>query len=416
MSSQRYAMSTTIRSSELVAGKYRVLRELGRGGMGRVVEVEHIELGRTFALKLPFVHSADEATIARFQREVLLLARLRSPRIAQITDTGRDPVHGPFYVMEFASGETLAACIARGRLSPTIALDYAHCIALALADVHRGGVLHRDIKPSNIVLTSDADIPLRLVDFGLAAGVDTASFERVTRSLELVGSLPYLAPERLDDQPASVQSDLWALGVVLYEMIAGNLPFRADTAAGAIHRIANTPTPAIQGGCPLPVQQILDRLLSKQPASRYASADELAAQLLQARRALDERSFSRWQPSRAPARQFGRAYALGAAAIVSLFALGALGWIATQRAPRMIVSRQIAKASSVSAPTGRPLEVARPVGTTEPVSAPVAEAAPTRSRPSKTRPPHGVRTTPTGKVAPTEQTERWNGDVVVRWE
>ncbi len=258
---------------DVIADRYRVARELGAGGMGQVVEVEHVELAKRFALKLIRPDRWDETLDARFRREARALARVSSPRVAQVTDFGFDPERGPFYVMELVEGEPLHALIEReGPLPRARALELAIGIAEALADVHAAGIVHRDIKPGNIGVVARGPVEIRLLDFGLATSVDERFGSKITESKRVVGSMPYMAPEQFHGEAPSPTVDLWALGIVIYEMLTGRLPFEAPSTAALIHQILNEAPPL-----PPPPQrtaQLLSRLLAKDPALRPNTAAE----------------------------------------------------------------------------------------------------------------------------------------------
>jgi len=257
---------------QVIAGRYRVIREIGAGGMGQVVEVEHLELEKRFALKLIRPDRWDETLDARFRREARALAKVSSPRVAQVTDFGVDDERGPFYIMELVDGEALDALIKRsGPMPRERALEIAIGIAEALIDVHAVGIVHRDVKPGNIGICADGPLEVRLLDFGLATSTDERFGSRITESHRVVGSMPYMAPEQFHGHAPTPSVDLWALGVVVYEMLSGKLPFEAPTTAALIQKILNEsppPLPAHNGG------RLLSRLLAKDAAMRPQSAEE----------------------------------------------------------------------------------------------------------------------------------------------
>lgn len=258
----------------VVADRYRVVGTLGGGGMGLVFEVEHIGLGRHFALKVLRLGRFGEELIQRFQREARALARLHTPRIAQVTDFGVDPQAGPYYVMELVDGETLEQRLERGALPLDEAVTVAVELAEALADVHAAGLVHRDLKPGNIGLTT-GPIPVRLLDFGLAASVDDRFLERITRSQQILGSMPYMSPEQFAGARPAPTQDLWALGIVLFEMVTGAMPFEAPSSAALMHQILTAPVPTFgQQGLAVPpaLEGVLEALLRREPDLRIGSA------------------------------------------------------------------------------------------------------------------------------------------------
>lgn len=258
---------------EVIAGRYRVVRELGAGGMGQVVEAEHVELEKSFALKLIRPDRWDATLEARFRREARALARVSTPRVAQVTDFGVDDDRGPFYVMELVEGEPLDDLIRReGPLGRERALELGIGIAEALADVHDAGIIHRDVKPGNIGVCHKGPVEVRLLDFGLATSADERFGSRITESKRVVGSMPYMAPEQFHGEAPTPAVDLWALGIVVYEMLSGQLPFDAPTTAALIQKILNeTPPPLPQGRVAGP----LSRLLAKEPSLRPQTAQEV---------------------------------------------------------------------------------------------------------------------------------------------
>lgn len=258
-----------------VAERYLVRRVLGEGGMGQVLEVEHVALGRAFALKVLRLERWNEELVRRFNREARALARLSTPRVAQVTDFGVDAEAGPFYVMELLEGETLEDRIQReGRLAPLEALAICAELCEALTEVHAASIVHRDLKPSNVGLPRSGPVGVKLLDFGLAAAMDDAFLSKITQSQQILGSLPYMAPEQFNAAEPAPAMDVYAVGVVLYEALAGRLPFLAPSTAAMIHQILATPPP------PLPsdvagrekLEPLLEQLLAKEPHERFASA------------------------------------------------------------------------------------------------------------------------------------------------
>ncbi len=261
-----------------ISERYVVLRLLGEGGMGQVYEVEHEAIGRHFALKLLNISPCTEELLRRFRREARALGRVTSTRVAQVTDFGFEPRLGPYYVMELLDGETLEERLERDHYLPAAqAIPVAIDLCEALNEVHAAGIIHRDLKPSNVGLNKGGSPRVKLLDFGLATASDGAFFERITRSQEVVGSLPYMAPERFYNAELTHSVDLYALGVVLYETLCGQLPYDGQSAAILINQHINGQPPPFQQTAPeldIPpaLEAIVNRLLDKDPSERFASA------------------------------------------------------------------------------------------------------------------------------------------------
>jgi serine/threonine-protein kinase len=271
------------------AARYRILREVGRGEMSVVYEAFDPLLERSVALKLlslapSLTTEQREARLSRFKREAEAVARLRHPNVVHVFDFGRDPDGTPYLVMEFVDGLTLAALLAeRGPVPPARAAALLSQIADGLDAVHAQGVVHRDLKPGNIMLrggavaTAPDDAPpergaVKLLDFGLARHDDDVT---LTRTGVLVGSPAYLSPERVRGEPATTAADLWALSVVLYEMLAGRRPFGGEDTISALYQIAHTEAPRLRG-LGAGVEEVLARALDRDPRRRYPTARALA--------------------------------------------------------------------------------------------------------------------------------------------
>ena len=269
----------------VIGERYRIVRELGGGGMGTVYEVEHVDLGRPFALKVLRLGTRNEELEQRFRREARALAMVRSPRVAQVTDFGIDPLVGTWYVMELVQGESLETRLQRETsLAPRDALPILADVADAIADVHDAGLVHRDLKPSNVGLPSRGPLRAQLLDFGLAASVDDAFLTRITQSQQVLGSLPYIAPESFSGMRPSPGADVWSLGIVSYETLAGRLPFDAPSTAALMHAILTAPVPRLEGFPPV-LASLLRTMLEKEPEHRAIGAREIAERFRAASRA-----------------------------------------------------------------------------------------------------------------------------------
>jgi eukaryotic-like serine/threonine-protein kinase len=218
-------------------GRYLVLGSLGSGAMGEVYRAEDRTLGRQIALKiLPRRFVNDPDRMRRFDREARAASALNHPNIVTIHEIGRAGAI-PFIASELVEGETLRSRLSRGRLAPGEAIDIAHQVAAGLAAAHAAGAIHRDIKPENVMLRHDGLV--KIVDFGVtklterARGTGQAEQQTATRAGAAIGTLSYMSPEQALGKTLDARSDLFSLGVVLYEMVTGELPFRGLSEAAA---------------------------------------------------------------------------------------------------------------------------------------------------------------------------------------
>ena len=263
---------------QVLADRYRLLSPLGRGGMGQVWEAVDTRLDRKVAVKLltagPF-DDIEDSYIQRFTREASVTAELAHPGVPAIFDSGT--YDGGFYlVMELIGGCTVADLVAEhGPLPVPWAAGIAGQVAAVLAIAHQRGVLHRDIKPQNVMVTSDG--AAKILDFGIAG----LSSQRLTSTGVTIGTPGYIAPEQLHNRPATPQSDLYALGCLLYEMLAGKPVFSATSPAGLIHmHLEDTPAPLRRYDVPQDLVSLLRQLLAKEPGARPASARQVCELLL----------------------------------------------------------------------------------------------------------------------------------------
>jgi len=264
--------------------RYRIDGRVGTGGMAIVYSGTDLLLRRRVAIKvLRDQYSLDEGFVQRFSYEAQAAAKLSHPNIVNVFDFGRDG-NDYFIVMELMEGETLADLLRDEKTIPEpVAIDYATQIAAGLAYAHRQGLLHRDVKPANILVTSD-DV-VKLSDFGIARAVaETAA--GVTQPGMVMGSVAYISPEQAQGHELDERSDLYSLGVVLYQMISGRLPFAGETPVAVALKHVSEPAPRLDrgnAGVSPALAAIVDRLLQKSPADRFASATELARALREAR-------------------------------------------------------------------------------------------------------------------------------------
>jgi serine/threonine protein kinase/beta-lactam-binding protein with PASTA domain len=268
----------------VLGGRYRVEEELGRGGMAKVYRGNDTVLGRPVAVKILAPQFADDPSfVDRFRREAQAAARLNHPNLVSVYDTGSDDgIH--FIVMEYVEGKTLADYLTGGgRIMPQRAIEIAEAVSQALTAAHAQGVIHRDIKPGNIMITPSGDV--KVADFGIARMI--ASAETIAQTAAVLGTAAYLSPEQAQGQPVDQRSDLYSLGCVLYEMVAGRPPFTGDSpVAVASKQVLEQPVPPSRLNPDVSPQldAVIMRTLAKNPANRYESAEEFRRDLERARR------------------------------------------------------------------------------------------------------------------------------------
>jgi serine/threonine-protein kinase len=253
-------------------GEYSLVEFLGAGGMGEVYRAVHTKLGRTVAIKV-LSEPHDRSLLQRSYNEAQIQSSLQHPGIAAFY--GFYQYEGrPCILMEYVGGESLAERIRRrGALEISEVLGILERVASAIAHIHRQGIIHRDLKSSNIKITPSGEI--KVLDFGIAKAAHTA---RVTKIGAVVGTADNLAPEQIVGREADSRSDVWALGVLMYEMLTGQLPFQQKTLPElyrAISSVEYEPASSLNPAVPASLERILQRCLRKDPEQRYRSADEL---------------------------------------------------------------------------------------------------------------------------------------------
>jgi TolB-like protein/Tfp pilus assembly protein PilF len=266
-------------------GPYELIAPLGAGGMGEVYRARDVRLGREVAVKVISASFAGDAeALARFEREARAVAALSHPNILALHDYGQDG--GVAYaVMELLEGETLRDRISAGPLPVRRALEFGLQIAQALTAAHEKGILHRDLKPENVFVSRDGHV--KVLDFGLAKAVDLPGSTSAATDLEtlgteagvILGTVGYMSPEQLRGEPTGPQSDIFSVGVILYEMVVGKNPFRRDTAVETMVAVLREETPPLSdSGRPAPaeLEQIVAHCLEKHAGSRFQSARDLA--------------------------------------------------------------------------------------------------------------------------------------------
>src|SRR5260370_315754 len=257
---------------------YKITDKLGAGGMGVVYKALDLKLERTVALKfLPGDVAVTERDKESLLREARAASSLDHPNTGVIYGLEESGDHQLYIVMGYYEGETLTRKLARGLIPVRESLDLAIQVARGLSAAHARNLIHRDIKPSNIIITKDNIA--KIVDFGLARVVASSS---ATQSLQVSGTLPYMAPEQVLGEPVDQRCDIWALGVILVQMLTGSHPFVRDNTAAMTFAILNQPPAALDVIPPL-LQPIAYRALSKKPEHRYSNAKEMLADLEAAR-------------------------------------------------------------------------------------------------------------------------------------
>ncbi|MDC0685530.1 serine/threonine-protein kinase, partial [Sorangium atrum] len=271
----------------LVDNKYRLAERIGGGGMGDVFRAEHVLAGRAVAIKFLHPELADNSELShRFFQEAQAVNRIRHPNIVDVIDAGVGEL-GPYIVMEHLDGESLGMALARfGRLDMEAAVGVAIPVLEALDAAHRAGIIHRDLKPENIFIAFDpsrGSAVVRLLDFGIAKVLDSDGPSPRTRTGVVFGTPDYLSPEQATgESPLDGRSDLFSVGVLLYEVLTGTRPFRAPTAVATAFRVvhAEVPTLASAGVTVDPrLEAIVQRLLQKDPAKRFQTAGDVVREL-----------------------------------------------------------------------------------------------------------------------------------------
>jgi serine/threonine protein kinase/tetratricopeptide (TPR) repeat protein len=270
-------LSAVPSGGRIFAGKYRISGELGKGGMGIVVRAEDIKLERSVALKfLPPELSEDPEARERFVREAKAAAALSHNHICTVYEIG-EVENRLFIAMECIEGESLKQKLARGPLPQAEAMRIALEVAEGLGEAHKKKIIHRDIKPGNIMLTDKG--AAKLMDFGLAKAL---GMSLITKDAKMMGTVAYMSPEQAQGQPVDHRTDIWSLGVVLYEMLSGRLPFKGDYDQSVIHSIlSREPDPITRHRKDLSpgLEEIILRALAKKPGDRYSSVEGFAADL-----------------------------------------------------------------------------------------------------------------------------------------
>ena len=276
----------------ILAGKYKVERTLGEGGMGVVVAAMHEILGQRVAVKFLRPHlCSDQGIVSRFVREARMASRVQSEHVARVIDVGNLENGSPYMVMEYLEGQDLGEVLRdQGAMPMPLVLDYVLQASEAIAEAHKIGIVHRDLKPSNFFLTQRADgSPLiKVLDFGISKFTETAmapmDAAALTQTQNILGSPLYMSPEQLRSaKNVDARADVWALGVILYEMMAGKPPFMGESVSHLLTVIVADPhEPLVIAAPSVPqaVSDIVDRCLTKNRDQRIATVAQLARDLL----------------------------------------------------------------------------------------------------------------------------------------
>jgi serine/threonine-protein kinase len=262
----------------LLDGRYRVATKIATGGTSTVYRGLDTRLDRPVALKvMDSRYAGDQQFLTRFQLEARSVARLKDPGLVAVYDQGLDARH-PFLVMELVEGGTLRELLTeRGPMPPHAVAAVLRPVLGGLAAAHRAGLVHRDVKPENVLISDEGDV--KIVDFGLVRAVAEAG---ITSTSVILGTAAYLSPEQVKDGNASPRSDVYALGIVAYELLTGQTPFSGDTSLSIAYQRLDTDVPlpsSVIAGVPSQFDDLVQRATARDPAGRYADAQEMGAEL-----------------------------------------------------------------------------------------------------------------------------------------
>ncbi|MEP6863679.1 MAG: serine/threonine-protein kinase [Deltaproteobacteria bacterium] len=280
-----------------VIGNYRIVEPLGEGGMGTVYRVDHVALGRSYALKVlrSRVFEKDPTAGQRFLREARAAARVRHPNIGDVFDFGHLGDGRPYFVMELLAGESLADRVAREALQAPDVVTIARQLAAALATVHDHGVVHADVTPSNALIISDEPLHVKLIDFGLAAIAGEAFSEQ--ESDFVLGTPSYISPEQLRGLPATDRSDQYGLGAVLFELVTGRPPYIHKDLRELCMMHIQAPIPVVEsphGPLPAKLADVITTCLQKSPQQRFPGMRAMLAALDEIDRVAQQRGWRKW--------------------------------------------------------------------------------------------------------------------------
>ena len=387
-----------VQPGEILGGKFEVEEVLGAGGMGIVVKARHTQLEQSVALKFLLPAACEvPGAVARFLREGKAAAQITSEHVARVMDVGVLPGGAPYLVMEYLKGVDLGVHLAeRGTVGTDEAIEYVLQAAEAIAEAHELGIVHRDLKPANLFLGERADgSPLvKVLDFGISK-VAGGSRSQLTSASVLMGSPRYMSPEQMvSAKDVDARTDVWALGVILYELVTGEPVWHADTVQGLCALIASSPAPLLRAKAPrAPVllESVIARCLTKRPSERMASVAALAEALAPiapeaaltsisriVRVASKDRSTTGPRSVRAPADKgvSNRTAIILALIVGALLALGvALNTFLARRAPVATFTMPLVATASVSPPAAPVVSAEPPPPASSAPSSPVVVAA-----------------------------------------
>jgi serine/threonine-protein kinase len=277
----------SLQPGAILARKYRIVRTIGQGGMGVVVEAMHEELDQHVAVKLMAEHAAANVEwAARFQREARAAARIKSEHVVRVYDVGKLETGQPYMVMELLEGEDLGAVLERvGKLDVPLAVDYVLQACEALAEAHANGIVHRDLKPANLFVTSKSDgsACVKVLDFGISKVTGDMRGVTVTSTSAIVGSPLYMSPEQMKaSKNVDARTDIWSLGVILHELVTGRPPFDGETAPELCALVLTAPPSRLSDSLPTApptLEAVVLKCLEKDATKRFADVAELAAAL-----------------------------------------------------------------------------------------------------------------------------------------
>ena len=278
-------MSAPVSVGDVVGRKYRIDRVLGEGGMGVVVAATDTQLERRVAIKFLLPGAlANPEIVARFSREARAAAKIQSEHVVRVIEVGELDTGTPYMVMEYLEGRDLAERIRSERVSASDAARFVLQACEALAEAHAAGIVHRDLKPANLFLAQQPDrsVSVKVLDFGISkAPVGSGG---ITSTQAVMGSPHYMSPEQLvSAKHVDHRSDVWSLGIVLYEMLAGSPPFTGDTMPEIVAKILQSPLPslhAVRPDVPAEIEQVIARCTAKDPTARFRDVAELAHALV----------------------------------------------------------------------------------------------------------------------------------------